>query len=62
MESRSTARGAEPVGVGGPVADLSLLLDAITKVESFITVFTTLYAIVILLYIITSWIRFSHGE
>jgi uncharacterized protein YggT (Ycf19 family) len=38
-----------------------LLLDAISRVESFIVVFTTIYSLVILLYIIAQWIRLPYS-
>ena len=40
---------------------LGLLLDAIAKVEQFVDVFTLLYSLVILAYIIASWIRLPYS-
>lgn len=38
-----------------------LLADAISSVETFINVFLLLYGLVILLYIITSWLRLPYS-
>ena len=38
-----------------------LLADAISSVETFINVFLILYGLVILLYIITSWLRLPYS-
>jgi YggT family protein len=38
-----------------------LLGDAITSVETFINVFIALYVLVILVYIITSWLRLPYS-
>ena len=38
-----------------------LLADAISSVETFINVFLALYGLVILLYIITSWLRLPYS-
>ena len=37
------------------------LLDTVAKVQSFVFVFTTIYSLVILLYILTSWIRLPYS-
>ena len=34
-----------------------LLLDAITQVELFVTVFTSVYMLVLIVYVLLSWIR-----
>jgi YggT family protein len=34
-----------------------LLLDAISQVEKFVTVFTSVYALALVLYVLLSWIR-----
>ena len=44
-----------------PLATLALLLDAIDQVKQFITVLVYLYALLILLYILTSWIRLPYS-
>ena len=44
-----------------PLATLALLLDAIDSVEQFITVLVYLYALLILIYILTSWIRLPYS-
>jgi uncharacterized protein YggT (Ycf19 family) len=38
-----------------------LLADAISSVETFINVFVLLYGLVILVYIITSWLRLPYS-
>ena len=47
--------------MGASAAELGLLLDTITKVEQFVDVFTLIYSLVILLYIIASWIRLPYS-
>ena len=39
---------------------LGLLFDAITSVESFLKVFVYVYSLLILAYIITSWVRLPY--
>lgn len=45
----------------GVTATLTLLGDAITKVENFLYVFATVYTLVILAYIVTSWLRLPYS-
>ncbi len=45
----------------GVSASFNLLADAITSVETFINVFTLLYGLVILVYILTSWLRLPYS-
>jgi YggT family protein len=52
--------GAELSLMGGG-ATLGLLYDAIDSVESFLGVFVYVYSLVILAYIITSWIRMPYS-
>ena len=42
-------------------ATFLLLADAITSVETFINVFLGLYGLVILVYILTSWLRLPYS-
>jgi YggT family protein len=42
-------------------ATFGLLADAISSVETFINVFTTLYGLVILAYIVTAWLRLPYS-
>ena len=42
-------------------ATFGLLADAISSVETFINVFVTLYGLVILAYIVTSWLRLPYS-
>jgi YggT family protein len=43
-------------------AVLGLLYDAISKVESFVDVFIFVYTLLILAYIITSWVRLPYSR
>src|SRR3954469_23456479 len=46
----------------GYAAGLALLLgDAISNVETFVTVFTILYGIVLFAYILMSWVRLPYS-
>jgi YggT family protein len=45
----------------GYAARLTLLADAVSSVETFVNVFIILYGLVILLYIITSWLRLPYS-
>jgi YggT family protein len=45
----------------GVSARFSLLADAVTAVQSFVTVFVTVYTLVILAYILTSWVRLPYS-
>jgi YggT family protein len=45
----------------GGSAMLGLLFDAVTSVESFLRVFVYVYSLVILAYIITSWVRMPYS-
>jgi YggT family protein len=45
----------------GATAIFSLLADAITSVENFVDVFVSVYSLVILLYIISSWLRLPYS-
>ena len=42
-------------------ATFALLADAISSVETFVNVFLALYGLVILLYILTSWLRLPYS-
>jgi YggT family protein len=42
-------------------APLSLLYDAVDSVESFVSVFIYVYSLLILAYIITSWVRLPYS-
>jgi len=48
-------------GSMGVAATVFLLGDAISKAETFVNVFVTVYALVIFLYIITSWLRLPYS-
>jgi YggT family protein len=45
----------------GFLARSVLLADAISSVETFVNVFVSLYGLVILAYIITSWLRLPYS-
>jgi uncharacterized protein YggT (Ycf19 family) len=45
----------------GGNATLGLLFDAVSSVESFLRVFVYVYSLVILAYIITSWVRMPYS-
>jgi YggT family protein len=45
----------------GNTASLMLLFDAVGTIQSFLDVFIGVYILVILLYIITSWIRLPYS-
>ena len=45
----------------GVTATVTLLADAISRVETFVTVFVSVYSLVILFYIITSWLRLPYS-
>jgi YggT family protein len=45
----------------GVAATLTVLSSAISEAETFINVFVTIYTLVILLYIITSWLRLPYS-
>ena len=45
----------------GVTATFMLLGDAITKAETFVNVFVSVYSLVILLYIIASWLRLPYS-
>jgi YggT family protein len=38
-----------------------VVLDAVTQVELFINVFISVYALVVFLYVLTSWVRLPHS-
>ena len=45
----------------GVAATFTLLGDAITQAETFINVFVSVYSLVILLYILASWLRLPYS-
>ncbi|HUZ98964.1 MAG TPA: YggT family protein [Gaiellaceae bacterium] len=45
----------------GVTATVTLLGDAISKTETFVDVFITVYTLVIFAYIITSWLRLPYS-
>ena len=47
--------------MGATAATLRLLFDAVDQVQQFVDVFIFVYSILILLYIITAWIRLPYS-
>ena len=45
----------------GLAATLTVLADAITRAETFVNVFVSVYSLVILLYIVASWLRLPYS-
>lgn len=45
----------------GDTASSMLLLDTVSTIQNFVNVFITVYIVVILIYIITSWIRLPYS-
>ena len=45
----------------GASARFALLADAVSRVETFVNVFIALYGLVVLLYILTSWLRLPYS-
>jgi YggT family protein len=45
----------------GDTATAMLLLDAVDRVQDFLNVFIAVYILVILVYIITSWVRLPYS-
>jgi uncharacterized protein YggT (Ycf19 family) len=47
--------------VGVRLANLGLLADAVSTLQSFVSVFAGVYLLVIFVYILTSWIRLPYS-
>jgi uncharacterized protein YggT (Ycf19 family) len=45
----------------GATATVTLLADAITSAQNFVNVFATVYTLVILVYILMSWVRMPYS-
>ncbi len=45
----------------GVIATMTVLADAIDKAETFVTVFITIYTIVLLAYVVMSWLRLPYS-
>ena len=45
----------------GVTATLTVLADAVDKAETFVTVFITVYTIVLLAYVVMSWLRLPYS-
>ena len=59
-ESRTCAAGREVTVMGG-FAVLGLLYDAITSIQSFVSVFIYVYTLLILAYVISGWVRMPYS-
>lgn len=63
--SRPPMTGERPIGANparmGAAAMVVVLADAVSKVETFVNVFIALYSLVILVYILTSWVRLPYS-
>ena len=46
----------------GVSATVLVLADAISKAETFVTVFVSVYSLVIFLYILASWVRLPYSS
>ena len=44
------------------MATLTLLADAISKAQTFVNVFVSVYSLLILLYIVASWLRLPYSS
>jgi len=47
--------------MGAAVANLGLLLDAVSRIQTFVEVFIIVYSLLIFAYVITSWIRLPYS-
>ena len=47
--------------MGAVVASRAVLFDAVSSIESFVTVFIYVYVLVIFAFILTSWIRLPYS-
>ena len=45
----------------GVTATVTLLGDAVSKAETFVNVFVTVYTLIILVYILSSWLRLPYS-
>ncbi len=45
----------------GAAASFTLLLDTVGRIESFVNVFVSVYVLLILAYIVSSWIRLPYS-
>ncbi len=59
--TRNRPSGRETAPVGETYASLTLLTDAIGSIQSFVSVFVTVYILLIFAYVLTSWIRVPHS-
>jgi uncharacterized protein YggT (Ycf19 family) len=47
--------------MGEAVAAVDLLLDTVSSIQSFVTVFIYVYVLVIFVFILTSWVRLPYS-
>jgi YggT family protein len=60
-QERSRRRRRELARVGDVYASFTLLADAIDAVQNFVTVFLSVYLLLIFAYILMSWIRVPYS-
>jgi uncharacterized protein YggT (Ycf19 family) len=47
--------------VSAPAVTLTLLLDAVDQVDRFVSIFVSVYILLIFVYVLTSWIRLPYS-
>ena len=47
--------------MGAPDASLLVLLDAVSAIASFLYVFTSVYTLLIIAYVLSSWVRLPYS-
>jgi len=47
--------------VSAPAVTFTLLLDAIDQIERFVSIFVSVYILLIFVYVLTSWIRLPYS-
>ena len=47
--------------MGATIATFGLLADAVSAAQSFVTVFVSVYVLLIFVYVLTSWIRLPYS-
>src|SRR5581483_1818056 len=47
--------------MGAAVADFGLLLDTVSRLQTFVSVFIVVYSLLIFVYILTSWFRLPYA-
>jgi YggT family protein len=47
--------------MGGPIATIGLLADAVSTIQSFVVVFVGVYVLVLFAYVLTSFVRLPYS-